>query len=108
MSPPLELTDDDWQTRVLDAGEPVVVDFWAPWCVPCRKVHPMIEDIGERYAGRVVVAKLNIDDHPRSAARYDVLSLPTVMVFRDGEPVARLAGTIKRDRLEEAVASALA
>jgi len=108
VSPALELSDDDWQTRVLDAGEPVVVDFWAPWCVPCRKVHPIVEEIGARYAGRVVVAKLNIDDNPRSAALYDVLSLPTVMVFRGGAPVARLAGSIKRDRLEEAVAGALA
>jgi thioredoxin 1 len=97
------VTDADWDARVLGGDTPVLVDFWAPWCVPCRKVEPVVRDLAARYAGRLTVARLNVDDEPRSAGRYEVLSLPTLILFRDGEPVERIAGAVKPARLERAV-----
>ena len=104
-SEPIELTDADWDARVTGADGPVLVDFWAPWCAPCRKMEPTIHALAERYAGRLVVARVNIDAEPRAAGRYDVLTLPTVILFRDGEPVERIAGAVKPKRLEAAVAA---
>ena len=94
----------DWDARVLAADEPVLVDFWAPWCVPCKKMEPALEDLATRHSGRLTVATLNVDEEPACAGRYDVLSLPTLMLFKGGEPVARLAGAVKAARLEAAVA----
>jgi thioredoxin len=99
----LAVTDADWDARVLGGDVPVLVDFWAPWCAPCRRVEPLVRDLAARYAGRLTVARLNVDDEPRSAVRYDVLSLPTLILFRDGEPVERIAGAVKAARLERAV-----
>ena len=104
---PVAVTDADWDARVLGGEVPVLVDFWAPWCAPCRKVEPMVRELAARYAGRLTVARLNVDDEPRSAGRYDVLSLPTLILFRHGEPVERIAGGVKEARLERAVTAHL-
>jgi thioredoxin len=104
---PVAVTDADWDERVLAPDVPVLVDFWAPWCAPCRTLEPVMHDLAERYAGRLAVATLNIDEHPRSAGRYDVLSLPTLILFRDGEPVERIAGAVKPARVERAVTAHL-
>lgn len=93
---------------MLGAGLPVLVDFWARWCVPCRAVEPLVEELGLRYAGRLEVGTLDVDENPRSAGRYDVLSLPTLIVFRDGEPQGRLSGVVTRARLERTVNQSLA
>jgi thioredoxin len=102
---PIELTDADWDARVTGADTPVLVDFWAPWCAPCKKMEPTIEAIAGRYAGRLVVARVNVDAEPRAAGRHDVLTLPTVILFRDGAPVDRIVGAVKPKRLEAAVAA---
>ncbi len=104
---PVEVTDADWDAQVLGGDVPVLVDFWAPWCAPCRTVEPMVRDLAARYAGRLDVARLNVDAEPRSAVRYDVLTLPTLILFRDGEPVERIAGAVKAARLERAVTAHL-
>jgi thioredoxin 1 len=99
----IAVTDDDWDDRVLEGERPVLVDFWAPWCVPCTRMEPAIRELAERHAGRLTVATLNVDDHPRSAGRYDVLSLPTLVLFKGGRPVERIAGAASPARLEAAV-----
>jgi thioredoxin len=104
---PLELTDDGWEREVLGREEPILVDFWAPWCGPCLRIAPVVADLAARYAGRMAVGKLNIDEHPRSGIRYDVLSIPTLILFRDGRPVARVTGAVGPGRLEAAVAEHL-
>jgi thioredoxin len=104
---PVAVTDADWDARVLGGDVPVLVDFWAPWCAPCRTVEPLVRDLAARYAGRLTVARLNVDAEPRSAGRYEVLSLPTLILFRDGEPVERIAGAVKGPRLERAVTAHL-
>lgn len=86
----------------------LLVDFWAPSCVPCRRLAPLVRALGERHAGRLTVASLDVDAHPASAARYDVLSLPTLILFRDGQPCERLSGAIKHERLERAMTPYLA
>ena len=98
------VTGAEWDDRVLGSGDPVLVDFWAPWCGPCITMEPALVDLAARYAGRLTVATLNVDEEPACAGRYDVLSLPTVMLFKHGEPVARITGSMKPARLEATVA----
>ena len=97
-----EVTDASFEEDVLSSELPVVVDFWAPWCGPCRAVHPILEQLAEEHAGRVEFAKLNIDEHPEAASRYDVFSIPTVILFEDGEPRETVIGAYPRSHFERA------
>lgn len=103
MSAPVELTDATWESEVQGRQGAILVDFWAPWCVPCKHLDPVVADVAERYEGRVAVGKLNIDDHPRSAGLYDVLSLPTLILFVGGQQVSRLVGVVKTRDIDEAI-----
>jgi thioredoxin len=87
------------------ARGPIVVDFWAPWCRPCLAVAPILEDLEAAAAGRVAFAKLNVDDHPEISGRYEVLSIPTVILFADGDVQQRVVGVRPRDHFEQAFAS---
>ncbi|HXL03569.1 MAG: thioredoxin [Firmicutes bacterium] len=84
--------DGTFKDEVLDANEPVLVDFWAEWCGPCRMMAPVVEQIAEDYSGRMKVAKLNVDENPESAAAYGVMSIPTLILFKNGEAVERFVG----------------
>src|SRR5688500_18889919 len=97
-----EATDANWEAEVLAAERPVVVDFWAPWCGPCRVVDPIIEDLAAQHAGRVKFMKLNVDDNPATAARYNVLSIPTVILFERGEPQDTVIGARSKSHYESA------
>ncbi len=87
-----EFTDSNFQQEVLEGSKPVVVDVWAPWCGPCNAVGPVIDELAEEYNGRVTVGKLNVDDNPEVARRYNVSSIPAVLVFQDGQIVERFLG----------------
>jgi thioredoxin 1 len=86
------VTDDDFQQVVLDADGPVLVDFWAEWCVPCHMVSPVVEEIARDQAGKLRAVKLNVDDNPTVTRKYGVMSIPTLIVFKDGQEKARVVG----------------
>jgi thioredoxin 1 len=97
-----ELSDESWEQDVVRAERPVVVDFWAPWCGPCKAVEPVLADLAEAHEGRVEFAKLNIDEHPNAAARYGVLAIPTAILFEGGEARETVVGARSRSQYEKA------
>ena len=96
-----ELTDDTFETEVLESERPVVVDFWAPWCGPCKAVEPIMADLAEAH-GDVEFAKMNIDEHPLAASRFGVLALPTAILFEGGEARETVIGAQSKSRYEQA------
>ena len=88
----LEITSDNFQGTVLDNEKPVLIDFWAEWCGPCRMLSPVVEQIAKEREGQLVVGKLNVDENPATATRFDLRSIPTLLLFRDGREVDRLVG----------------
>jgi thioredoxin 1 len=101
-----ELSHDNFEAEVLRSSAPVLVDFWAPWCGPCRQITPMIEQLAAENAGSVKVLKVNIDDNPQTAQAYGVMSIPTLMVFKNGEVTDRFVGVQPKARLQEALDAA--
>ena len=95
----IELNGDNFQKEVLESGLPVLVDFWAPWCGPCHALTPAIEDLAKNYSDKVKIAKVNIDSHPELANKYQVMSIPTLLLFRDGKVDKQHIGLISRDKL---------
>ena len=95
----LTVSDATFDETVGASSNPVVVDFWAEWCGPCKMIAPALEEIATEHRGKVTVAKLNVDDNPDTARRYDVMSIPTLLVFRDGQPVKRLVGAKGKGQL---------
>ena len=106
--PILEITDATFQTDVMESEQPVLVDFWAPWCGPCRMIAPMVEELANENRGSFKVAKINIDDNPSSATNYGVSSIPTLMIFKAGEVVERFVGVQPKTRLQAAIDAAKA
>jgi thioredoxin 1 len=108
MSKPVEVTDNNWDTEVLKADQPVLVDFWAPWCGPCRMVAPIVDELATEYDGKVKFLKLNTDDNVQTASRYGVRSIPTLMMFKGGEAVDHVIGFRPKSQLKQTIEKALA
>jgi len=103
----LEFTDDNFQSEVKDSAQPVLVDFWAPWCGPCRLIAPTIEELANDYAGKVRVGKLNTDDNPKVATDLGISAIPTVMLFKGGNVVEKFVGVQPKPRMSAAMDSHL-
>jgi len=92
MSKPVAVSDSDFDQIVLQSKTPVLVDFWAAWCGPCRMVAPVVEELAGEYAGKITVAKLNVDENPKMASQYGIMSIPTLLIFKNGAPVSNIVG----------------
>ena len=101
------VTDETFETEVLKATGPVLVDFWAEWCGPCKMIAPALEEIGAEFAGKVTVAKVNIDENPSSPNTYGVRGIPTLILFKDGKPAATQVGALPKSALKQWVAGAI-
>jgi len=97
----LVLTDANFAQEVLESDLPVLVDFWAPWCGPCRMVGPIVEKLAEEFAGRVIIGKLNVDDNPQISQKYGIMSIPTMKVFKGGQVVDEMIGAYPEDSLRQ-------
>ena len=107
MSAARDVTDADFKAEVLENAKPIIVDFWAEWCGPCRKVGPILDQIAEEHAGKVDVVKVNVDDNPATAAQFGITSIPAMFAFKDGEVVARALGAKPKQALEQEFAEVL-
>ena len=96
-----KVSDTDFDSEVLKATGPVVVDFWAEWCGPCRQIAPALEEIAGSLNGKVKIVKLNVDENPQTASKYGVMSIPTLMIFKNGEMASRQVGAAPRQKLEQ-------
>jgi len=104
----IQLTDDSFDKEVVQSAAPVLVDFWAPWCGPCRMLAPVIEELSKEYTGKVKVAKINTDDHPNAASRFKISAIPTLLFFKGGKVVEQLVGVHSKAEIKKTLDSLVA
>ncbi len=107
MSNTIAVTDSTFDQIVLKSSNPVLVDFWATWCRPCQMVAPILEELTKEYAGKLTIAKLDVDQNQQTAAQYHVMSIPTMIIFKQGKPVANIVGFKPKDKLKQELDAAL-
>ena len=101
MSDPIALTDDNFSQEVLSADTPVLVDFWAAWCGPCRMVAPIVEELAKEYAGKAKICKLDVDDAQKTAGEYGIRSIPAMLIFKDGKVADQVIGAVPKTQITE-------
>ena len=103
-----EVSDSEFDSEVLQSNIPVLVDFWAPWCGPCKSIAPVLEQVAETYAGKLKIVKINVDDNPQTPNEYDVRGIPNLVFFRGGKVVDRVIGAVPADQLDAVVSKVVA
>ncbi len=104
---PIDVDEKDFEQTVLKSKIPVLVDFWAPWCRPCLMVAPIVEELAEEYSGRVNFVRVNVDQNPQVASRYNIMSIPTLIVFKDGQPASHMVGFRPKQELKQGLEKVL-
>jgi len=99
------VSDENFEGEVLKAPLPVLIDFWAPWCGPCRAIAPIVDELAREYAGKLKIVKMNVDDNPRTPARYGVRGIPNLILFKDGEVQEQIVGAVPKAHLVKAIAT---
>ena len=103
----LEIDDAGFETQVLQSEKPILVDFWAPWCGPCRAIAPIVEELAEKFGEQVTFAKCNVDDNPITPGKYGIKAIPTLIFFKEGQVVEQITGMVAKAKLEEAIGKVL-
>ena len=101
----VEINDSNFEEEVIKSDLPVLIDFWAEWCAPCRIIAPIVEEIAAEYQGKVKVGKVNVDNNPQTSMNYGIRSIPTLLIFKDGKPVDQLIGAVPKSEIETKIAS---
>ena len=101
MTEPIHVTDAEFETKIMQSSVPVIVDFWAPWCGPCRMVAPILDELSKEYDGKIVVAKVNTDENPQHAMQYGVQGIPTMLFVKDGQVVDRMVGAAPKPTIQQ-------
>ena len=99
MGKPIKITDDSFESDITQAERPILVDFWATWCGPCQMIAPVLEEIAEEYDGQLTIAKLDVDHNPKTPQKFQVMGIPTLILFKDGEAIERITGYMPKERL---------
>ena len=107
MSKPVSIDDSNFDQTVLQSAKPVLMDFWATWCKPCLMVAPILDELAEEYDDRITFVKLDVDQNPKTAAKYGIMSIPTLLIFKNGEPVSHMVGVRPKKELQENLEAAL-
>lgn len=102
-----DVTDSSFKLEVLDSEKVVLVDFWAPWCGPCKSIAPVLEELSDEYDGKVTIMKMNVDDNPQTPAQYKVRGIPNLIIFKGGEVVEQVVGAVPKEQLKQAIDKAL-
>lgn len=108
MSKPLELTDSNFSSEVESSSEPVLVDFWAEWCGPCRMIGPIVEELAGEYEGKAKIGKVNVDVNPEVSVKYGIRSIPALLIFKDGEVVDQIIGAVPKNQIKKQLDAQLA
>lgn len=103
----IEIEDDNFEEKVLKSDKPVMVDFWAPWCGPCKAIAPTVESLEKEYGNNMTFAKVNVDENPISPSRYGVQAIPTLIFFKNGEIADQITGMVAKEKLEETIKGVL-
>ncbi len=107
MSKPVPVNDSDFERMVLQAEKPVLIDFWAAWCRPCLMAAPVLDELAEEYSGRISFVKVDVDQNPKTAASYGIMSIPSLLIFKNGEPVSHIVGLRPKEELKRSLDATL-